>query len=282
MPHTLALTSLKEPLTIKTLLTYLVVYLATAEAVSQSIGARAIGMGNTASCLSDVWALHNNIAGLAEIEQPIVAASYHSIPNFRHFDRMSAVFAQTIAGGAGAVGVLRFGDDLYNEHFVSLGYSNTFGLASIGFKANYLQYRAKGRPTRGAITFSFGGIATLTPHFLFGAHITNLNQPVLNVVTGERVPTRLTAGVAFRPSENLIVSLEIDKDIHHSPATHAGFEYRASPSAAIRTGFNFQPQCGFAGVGLSLGRLQVDYAVQIDYAFGLSHYATTAWQFDQK
>ena len=239
-------------------------------------------MGNSSACLSDAWAIHHNVAGLAEIRRPSVAASYHSIPTFRHFIRMAAAFAQTLAGGTAGAGVFRFGDDLYNEHMIVIGYSNTFGLASLGIKATYHQYRATGRPTRDAITISFGGIAKLTPHILFGAHITNLNQPLLDVTTGERITTRLAAGIAFRSSENLIVAFETEKEVQHAPTMRAGIEYRASRSIALRTGFNIRPQSGFAGLGLTFGQLQVDYATQLNYPFGLSHQATTTWFFEKR
>src|SRR3546814_5282531 len=68
--------------------------------------------------------------------------------------------------------------------------------------------RACGLGAITAFTVSFGGIATLTPQLLFGAHIVNINQPIINELTQERIPTRLLAGMAFKPSDKLIRSEE--------------------------------------------------------------------------
>jgi hypothetical protein len=79
-------------------------------------------------------------------------------------------------GGVTSVGAFRFGDDLYNEQMVSLGFGNKFGIASLGVKANYIQYQADGFGTYGAVSIDFGGLAELTDQLSIGAYITNLNQ----------------------------------------------------------------------------------------------------------
>lgn len=245
-----------------------------AQSAALQCGARARGMGNVSACLSDVWSMTNNLAGLAEVEHATASASYHAIPSFSPFNRMAAVFALPIASGAGGVSVFRFGDDLYDEQILSLGYANTFGLASLGIKGNYIQYRAEGLETRTAISVSFGGLATLTPQLLFGAYIVNINQPVINETTEERIPTRLLAGVAFKPSGKVIASAEIEKEIQQRPTIKAGLEYEVFRKITFRTGFNLHPERGFTGIGFTLSRFQLDYALQWDHVFGLSHEAT--------
>ena len=243
------------------------------------MGARAHGMGYASGCLSDVWALNNNIAGLAKTEHPAVAFSYHAIPSFKFFNRMAAVFALPVKSGAAGAGVFRFGDDLYNEQILSLGFANRFGLASLGVKLNYIQYHAEGMGTSAAFTASFGGIAALTPQLSFAAHIVNINQPVINELTDERIPTRLLAGVAFEPSEKLILAGEIEKDLEHSPTLKAGLEYLVFKKIAFRTGFSLNPEAGFFGLGFKSRKFDLDYAMQFNDPFGLSHEATVIYQF---
>ncbi|MDZ7646337.1 MAG: hypothetical protein U5K54_03660 [Cytophagales bacterium] len=67
---------------------------------------------------------------------------------------------------------------------VWLGFGNKFGIASLGVKANYIQYQADGFGTYGAVSIDFGGLAELTDQLSIGAYITNLNQAKLNTDYG--------------------------------------------------------------------------------------------------
>lgn len=219
-----------------------------------------------------------NIAGLAGVKQPSAAFSCHDVPSFDPFKRLAAVFVTPIRSGAAGVSAFRFGDDLYNEHNLSLGVAHTFGLASLGLKAHYIQYRAQGLETRTALSVSFGGIAQLTPKLLFGAHIVNINQPVIHADTGERIPTSLYAGISFRPSDKLILGSDIEKDLQHPATIKSGMEYRLYKKVSFRTGFNLHPEAGFFGLGFHVRKLELDYALEASYAAGFSHQATVLYK----
>lgn len=245
------------------------------------MGARAHGIGNTSACLSDAWSAANNIGGLAELDVPTAAVSYNAIPSFKAFNRMAAVFGVPAPSGVVGISVFRFGDDLYSEQLVSLGYANKFGLASLGLKVNYLQYRAEGMGSHGAFTVSFGGIATITPNLFFGAHIININQPVINETTGETVPTTVAAGMALKLSDKLMVSGEVEKHLAYSPIIKAGIEYKALKKITFRTGLNLNPQAAFFGMGFIVKRLELSYAMQTDRVFSFTHQATVTLPFKE-
>lgn len=236
-------------------------------------------MGNASACLSDVWSVTSNIAGLSKTRGAIAGFSYHAIPSAPFFNRMVAVFAVPVKPVVAGIGVFRFGDDLYNEHVLSAGFANTFGLASLGVRVNYLQYQASGSGTTTALTASFGGIATITPELLFGAHILNINQPVIDESTEERAPTKLHASIAFVPSDKLIVAAEIEKDLRYRAMLKAGIEYEAFRKISFRSGFNLHPQTAYFGVGFKPRKFALDYALQINQAFGLTHQATVTYHF---
>jgi hypothetical protein len=260
----------------------LVFYDGVAQSASVQMGARANGMAYASSCLSDVWALTNNIGGLAKVDKPSAAFSYHAIPSASFFDRMAAVICVPIRNGAAGLSIFRFGDDLYSEQMASLGFAHTFGLASLGIKINYLQYNAEAMGTHKALTCSFGGLAELTPKLFLGAHIININQPVINTITGERIPTRLIAGIAFKPSTKMSMAAEIEKDLEYNPIVKAGFEYEVFKKITFRTGFNLNPKVAFFGMGFKPRKFSLDYALQLNDAFGLSHQATVTYELKGK
>lgn len=246
------------------------------------MGARAQAMGYASACLFDPWALHNNIAGLSKQKRAAAAFSYHAIPSAEFFNRVAASFTLPVKIGVAGMTVFRFGDDLYSEQALSLGFANSFGLASLGAKLNYLQYRAQGYRTRTAITVDLGGIATLTPQLRFGAYVININQPTINRLTGEKTSTRLMAGIAFTPSDVLTITGEVEKDLQRDAVLKAGLEYTVLKRLSFRTGFNLQPQSAFFGLGFKTHRTRIDYAVQAAHALNVSHEASIVYQIKEK
>jgi hypothetical protein len=246
------------------------------------MGARAQGIGNASSCLRDEWAIFNNIAGLASVKNTTASFSYHALPSFKTFNRLAATFSVPTKIGVIGTGVFRFGDNLYNEQLASLGFSNTFGIASLGVKVNYLQYQAEAFGSTGVFTVSMGGIATLTPQLLIGAHITNINQPKINNSgNGETVSTKLNAGLALQPSEKVFLTSEVEKDLLHKMLWKLGMEYHFHKKFTFRTGFNLEPDAGFIGLGFKPKKFRLDYAIGYHNAFNLHHQATISYQFSK-
>lgn len=246
------------------------------------MGARSAGMGYTSACMEDEWSLFNNVGGLASSKKPSVVAAYDTQPSFESFNRMAAAFTLPIKIGVTALGVFRFGDELYSEQIISLGFANTFGLASLGLKANYIQYKAQGFGSKGLITFSLGGIAKVTEKILIGAHITNINQPSLSSIEDEKLPTTLILGVGFKLSSKTFVSTELQKELDYFLKWKGGLEYQPFEKFCFRTGFNINPNAAFAGVGFNRKTIKVDYAYQHSFNTGSRHQATIAYHFHKK
>jgi hypothetical protein len=152
---------------------------------------------------------------------------------------MAFVFNTPLRFGVISVGAFRFGDDVYNEHVVSTGFSNKFGNTSLGAKINYIQYQAQGFGTRRAISFDFGGITQLTDIISISASITNLTQSQIDFENErEALPTRLTAGLTFRLSDKLLAATELEKDLLFPAIWRTGLEYEFKSKFFARTGFN--------------------------------------------
>jgi hypothetical protein len=250
------------------------------QSVSTLMGGRPNGMGYASSALFDEWGVFNNIAGIAKLETTTAAFAYDLHPTLTGANRTAAVAAIPVTIGVAAVGAYRFGDDLYNEHLFTAGYSNTFGLASLGIKANYIQYQTEGFGTKSVVSINLGGIAQLTPLLAVGAYITNINQPNLNKF--EKLPTRLAAGLSFTPTEKVIVITELEKDLDYKPTWKAGAEYTFHSKLTARTGYNINPNTAFFGLGFKTSKFKIDYALQHNVLLSLSHQASVTYQFQKK
>jgi len=252
-----------------------------AQSSSTTMGARANALGYASSCLQDEWSVFNNIGALAKLKATTAAFTYDAQPSFKPFNKAAAVFAVPLKAGVVGLGVYRFGDNLYNEQILTGGFSSTFGLASLGVKANYIQYNAKGFGRKGMLTISFGGLATLTQHLSVGAYIINLNQPLLDHNSGEHLPTVLVAGISLAPSEKTLIVMELEKDLDYEPTWKTGIAYQFHKKFSFRTGFNVNPNAGFFGLGFKPKNISFDYAYRYSPGIGARHQSTVGYNFNQ-
>jgi hypothetical protein len=252
-----------------------------AQSSSTQTGARAAAVGYAAASLSDVWSIFNNVAGLSLSNGLVAGVSSAVYPGVPSFGKAALAVSIPIQPGAIGAGVYRFGDQTYNELLIHAGFASTFGLASLGLRASYVQYSASGFGTKAVFSVSAGGIAKLTPQLWFAATIQNINQPVLVRGTEERLPTILIAGIRYEPTTFSRVYLEVEKDFDYDPVIKAGLECDITKKVAGRTGVNVNPNAGFFGVGFKGFRIQIDYALQYFLDAGVRHNATINYQINR-
>lgn len=245
------------------------------------MGARAMGMGYASACLKDEWSVFNNVAGLSKVKDLTAACTYQAFPQFSAFNRMAAAVTMPVPIGVSAIGAYRFGDDLYNEQMLSCGFANTMGLASLGIRLNYIQYQAKGFGSTRAVSVSAGGIATITPTFCIGAHMTNINQPRLTR-SGETLPAVMMLGFGAEVSDHLFIAAEIEKDLMYPLTWKTGVEYRAHKKLTLRTGIDLQPNAAFVGFGCKAKKIVLDYSLQWSMSTGMNHQAGVSYRFQSK
>jgi hypothetical protein len=249
------------------------------QSASSLLGARAAGMGYASATLTDEWAFFSNVAGLANIKEKTVASTFEVRPALPGGNRMGAVLTLPFSFGTTGLGVFRFGDALYSEQMLSVGFANRIGNTSLGAKLSYIQYRAEGFGTHGAIGLNVGGITQLTPQFSIGAWIQNINQPKINFADKEKAPVKLLAALAFRPSDKFLLITELEKDVLYRPLWKTGMEYAIHKKFLARAGFNIHPNAIFMGVGFHSTRIKIDYALQSLTQLGASHQASASYRF---
>ena len=269
-------------------------------------GARAAAFGNASVALAgEVWSMGNNVAGLSEMQRPTVGFYAEN----RYFSPALNVGALTVAlplgraAGAAATGptvaapvplaarawarhgvvaveVQRFGGTLYNETRLGVGYGYRFGQISLGGRVDVLQVSIEGLGSRRVLLGTLGGQIEVVPQRLsFGASLYNLGQARLARYQDERVPTVLKAGLAYRPSTQVLLLVETEKDVERAANFKAGLEYRPVPVLAARLGLASLTEQVSAGIGLLAGPFQIDYAAAFQQVLGFSQHLSVsrAW-----
>ncbi|MBS1508065.1 MAG: hypothetical protein JSS79_15600 [Bacteroidetes bacterium] len=273
---------MNKRITIVLLLAFYGAKLVNAQSSSSLMGSRAAGLGYTSSTLSDEWSLFNNVGGLGKAKQTSATFAYEIKPALNGANRMAASAVTHVKAGTFGVGVFKFGDDIYSEQIASFGFGNQIGNTSLGSKINYIQYRAEGFGTSKAISVDFGGISTITPQIQIGAYITNLTQSKLKGASGERLPTKMVAGLGFKPSESVFVATEIEKDLAYAVTWRGGMEYAVYKKIFFRTGFNLNPSAFYFGLGAHKKNLKLDYALRFSQLLGVAHQASLVYSLASK
>lgn len=252
------------------------------------MGARAVGLGNASAANEDVWAVYNNIAGVARLSHPSAAAFFERRYNFSAFDRVGiAANVPTALNSAkyGNTGITlsRVGNDLYNEMRMGAGYAHNIMNVNLGIQAEYVQVAVSELGSKGNLIINFGGQAAVSKMLRFGAHIYNINQAKINAYQDERIPTIMKFGISLTPVPQLAVNAEMEKDVMLPPRFKGGLEYgilyHENYKVFLRTGINVNPEKYFFGVEFQNKITQIGYSVAIHQQLGWVHAFSVGFSF---
>jgi hypothetical protein len=253
-----------------------------AQRISTLMGARAHGLAYASVTLEDEWSILNNTAGLARHNTTSVAATHLIHPSLTAFNKSALSVSLPLKSGSMGVGAFKFGDDLYNEQLLTLGYAQRVGNTALGLRTNYSQFNAEGFGRKGQIAFSMGSITTLSSHVLVGINIHNILQPKFDKNWQEQLPTIITAGVGIKASENFNVYTELEKDISKRVGAKAAIEYHYLQKFFVRTGYNMMLNNVHVGVGFHKQSYHIDYGFSHHPFIGVSHQASIHLPFKRK
>lgn len=245
------------------------------------LGARAAALSNASVGISDAWSLHNNVSGIARLEKAELGVFAENRFGMKAFSTVALVGAMKLNQNSGVgVQLYRFGDKLYNEQRIGLGFAHQLGQVSLGLKADLLQIHVEEFGSKRVVAFSFGGQSELVPGLMVGAHIYNFNQAKLAEFQDERVPTVMKAGISYRPGKKVMLNVETEKDLELDVDFKAGLEYQIVEKLALRTGFSTLKQAASFGVGFAAQRFQIDYALSSQSRLGFSNHVSVGYKFE--
>lgn len=247
-------------------------------------GAKTYGMGRTSLTVGDAWAVFNNVAALSDVKGTEAFLGYSNRFTLSGLNTLQAGVAfDAFFNGKMGVGITRFGDDLYNEHRLAIGYSHKISNVSIGIQANYLQTSIQGYGTRRNFALEMGGVAQLSETLFLGMHIFNINQAKVSEFEDERIPTIMRLGLSYRPSKRILVNFETEKDTEFAASFKAGLQYEVvnwnENQVFIRTGITTAEFLAHFGVGYYKGNFGVDYAFTTLPQVGYSHHIGLIYRF---
>ncbi|MEM9886031.1 MAG: hypothetical protein AAF849_09070 [Bacteroidota bacterium] len=242
-------------------------------------GARGAAMGGSGVIFGDINSAFSNQAGLTQLDQ--MAAMVFAERRFlaSPINHIAAAFAYPSGFGTLGFSINSFGVENYQEQKIGLIYARQLleGL-SIGAQFDYFNVNIPLYGNRGAITFELGLQAQLLKKLSFGFHL--YSPARIELVSDAVLPSIYKAGIGYTPSDKVLLTAEVEKDIDYPTRFRGGLEYAFSAIFFFRAGFATQPTLVSLGMGLQLkSALVIDVAASYHQILGVSPSVGVAYKF---
>lgn len=237
-----------------------------------SMGARGLGLGHATNALPDYsWSLFSNPA-LISSDTPKIG--FYGLRNygFAEITDMAALGSVPTKFGSTALGFHRYGDSIFNETRVRLGYKNEWEQLHFGFALNYNHISFGGvYGSGGALGVDVGVAAQVSDQLWIGAKAMNINQPAYNFSgTEEDLPRDLSIGFSYLIENRALFMMDVVKDVRFPVSYRGGLEIDIIQELKGRIGVTTEPLTYSFGLGYGKDFWGVNFAIQHHQLLGLS------------
>jgi hypothetical protein len=214
-------------------------------------GVKAIGMANAFVAVSDnLWAVNYNPAGLTQVTG--IQCSAFIVPNqfgLPELQTTSFAAAVPLSFATVALKAEKFGFDLYQETEVGMAFAFKVDQNTI-LNGGILAYALKNVK----VGFNFNNI--------MGATVGR---------TREKLPQLFAIGTCWSPLKDLLLSLEMEKDIRYPASIKWGIEQIVFDALAFHAGVANNPEKYSAGITVKYSFFEFGYAGYSHFDLGWTH-----------
>jgi hypothetical protein len=234
------------------------------------MGAQGLAMGNATTAFPGYsWALFSNPALISNEE---IAIGFYGLRNygFTELTDMSALGTIPTKFGTVALGLHRYGDNLFNETRVRFGYKNQWRTLHYGIVLNYNNISFGANYGSGnAVGIDAGLAAEITSRLWFGASGVNINRPEYDGIE-EELARELAVGLSYQLNELALFNFDVVKDVRYPVSYRGGIEVNVIEKLQGRVGITSYPLTYSMGFGYEQKRWEANIAVQKHELLGLS------------
>ena len=234
------------------------------------IGGRSAGLANASVMLTDYWSLFHNQAGLAFFSDPKVGI-HHKQGFIKQLSHQA--LGVVLPAGNGSIGgsFTYFGFSAYHEIKTGLTYSMLLDEKLAGsVQLDYFYTHIDGYYGNGHVVSSELGLIYLPFDKLYiGTHVFN-PLPSSQLGQGKKLPTIFRIGAAYQVQQELLVTLESEKNLVKAFRMKAGLEYEIIDAFFLRTGITTNPVMNSFGIGYTWKEMVLDVSFTRHMILGFS------------
>lgn len=229
-------------------------------------------MGGTAVATRGLWALQNNPAGMANLDQFSFGLYYENHWMLKETAFKSAALAVPVKFGCLGVSFNQFGSSKYSENKFGLAYAKDFGpYLQIGLQLDYLMLRiGNDYDKQSAVTFELGIQSQVTEKLRLGTYIFNpVHIALQQSINQEKLPIVFRFGAAYQFTKDFVGQCEIEKNTDYEGVSlRGGLEYEALKDFYLRAGVQTNPGLLSFGLGYEIRFARIDVAAQLHEILG--------------
>lgn len=249
-----------------------------------AVGARAVALGYAYQGIrGDYWSLYHNPAGIAGVEKITAGAYVVRRFNLKELTSGSAGLVLPFLEGEHTLGLdmTTFGFSVYRENRIGLTYATTLlEKVSLGVKLNYASLAIANYGNESSLYVDVGVNTKISSQLSFGFSATNVNRAKLGQdPAAEALPTVVTAGLAYQPSDRVLLVADVQKDVDHPLSVRGGIEYYLNDFVIARIGVSNEPLSWQMGLGLVKDAMQIDFAFGYTDRLGYSPHISLSYAF---
>ncbi len=216
-------------------------------------GGRGLAMGGAGITFTDIHSVWTNPAGLGGLTTNSLALYGEQRFSLAEIRQFSAVGAIKTNSGAFGINLGYYGFEAYNEQRIGLSYGRSLGdRLRIGLQVFALNTRIPEYGSKTNISFEFGLQAIISRQLSLAA---KAHSPArIALLDDEYLPTVLSFGLNYQPSEKVTILAEVEKDIEFPARFRAGIEYELVEALLLRIGVASSPSTFSAGIGYRISK----------------------------
>lgn len=243
-------------------------------------GPRSLAMGSAGTALQDVWSLHHNQAGIAQIKRPIFALAYQQHFSDQELSTQKAVFAMPFHNHIVGISFQRYGFNEFLEQTSSIAYAKNFsGALALSIAIKYHQLSIAQYGSEGHISVDAGMQYRVNEKLWVASHISNPAKTNIHNFTESNLPVALSLGFSYVFSDKVLVICDIQKVLNSGIDSKIGLEYKFVKWFAIRGGLSANPFKQYGGFGLHHRRFTLDIAISSHVQLGYSPKLAFSYEF---
>ncbi len=247
----------------------------------QNFGPRLSALGDNGAAVADVWSLRGNAAAITDLETTTISLNY-----IRHFlsqeiSTQGLVAVIPIDNNFIGIGLNRYGLSNYNQNTISFAYAKKFGNRfSMAMTVNYHQLKITNYGSSNGFSVDVGFYYKIDQKLNLGAYVTNPSkQKFVNAEISAPIPTSLNIGASYLLTDKVQLATTISKLIDDPIDVRLGLEYRLIKLLSLRAGVTANPFKQFAGFGVKVRKLSIDFATAFDNNLGYSPQIALGYAF---
>jgi len=247
--------------------------IANAQFENTDVGARPSALNGAFTSVADnSLAVFYNPSGLGQMIFREVSFNYSPAPfGLTELSTAAFSYAEPTNLGTFGAGIKTYGYELYREITGIISYGNNYrNRIFYGINFNFYHLNIKNYNSASAFGVDIGTMAYLTNFLKWGFFGKNLTGSKIGT-SGERIAQVFRSGFAVQPRNDLLFSVEVEKDVKYPFSFRAGFEYSIMDFIDIRAGVGSEPTNYSTGIGFSYNLFQIDYSLQNHPDLGFTH-----------